>query len=321
MSGRIDSNPGSKGGSSRGMRWALWSTLAVVAACGSAVTETQSVSGYTTGSGGSGSTTGGSGSSSTGSAGMEGLPCDVAALLASKCVSCHSNPPLANVPEALVSYADLTAPSKGDPSISAAKMALSRMKSATSPMPPAPATPATAAEIAAFAAWVDAGTPMGTCDNADAGTNPFDAPAQCTSMVTSQVDEGATMKPGEACIACHNGSTGEGLKAPNLTFGGTAYATPHEPDDCNAKVETGPAINTAVVEITDKNGAVISLSVNGVGNFYRKSSVGPVAMPYTAKIKYNGVERAMVAAQMTGDCNSCHTQAGTKNAPGRILLP
>jgi len=49
--------------------------------------------------------------------------------------------------------------------------------------------------------------------------------------------------------------------------------------------------------------------------------LGAVAMPYTAKVKYNGLERVMVASQTTGDCNSCHTQAGTKGAPGRILLP
>lgn len=314
MSGRIDSKPGSKGGSPRGLRWALWSTLAVVAACGSAVTESQSVSGYSTGTGAGGGST----SASTGSAGMDGLPCDVAALLASKCVSCHSNPPLANVPEALVSYADLTAPSKGDPTISAAAMALQRMKSATSPMPPAPASPPTAAEIAAFEAWVTAGTPMGTCGDTDAGTNPFDAPAQCTSMVTSTVLEGATMNPGKACIACHVVNADANAQ---LTIGGTAYATAHEPDDCNAQVVTGPAMNTAVVEITDKNGAVISLKVDSVGNFSRRTFLGPVAMPYTAKIKYNGLERVMIASQTTGDCNSCHTQAGTKNAPGRILLP
>jgi hypothetical protein len=313
MSGRVDSNPGSKGGATRGLRWVLWSTLAVVAACGTAVTESPSVSGYSTGSGGSGS----GGSGSTGTAGMEGLPCDVAALLASKCVSCHSSPPIPNVPEALVSYADLTAPSKGDPSISTAKMALSRMKSAVSPMPPSPATPATAAEIAAFEAWVNAGTPMGSCGDVDAGPNPFDVPPTCTSMTTSIVDEGSLMKPGSACVKCHNSDP----EAPDLTLGGTAYGTAHEPDDCNAQAVSGPAINTAVVEITDKNGAVISLKVNSVGNFYRKSAAGAVALPYTAKIKYNGLERAMVASQMSGDCNSCHTQTGTQNAPGRVLLP
>jgi hypothetical protein len=297
------------------LRWVLWSTLAVVAACGTAATETPSVSGYSTGSGGNGS---GGAAASTGTAGMEGLPCDVAALLTSKCVSCHSSPPLPNVPEALVSYADLTAPSKGDPTMSTAAMALSRMKSAVSPMPPAPATPATAAEIAAFEAWVNAGTPMGSCGDIDSGTNPFDAPAQCTSMTTSTVKEGGNMKPGEACIKCHVVNADPDQQ---LTLGGTAYATPHEPDNCNAMVETGPAINTAIVEITDKNGNLISLKVNSVGNFYRESVLGPVAMPYTAKIKYNGLERVMVASQTTGDCNSCHTQMGTLNAPGRILLP
>jgi hypothetical protein len=32
-------------------------------------------------------------------------------------------------------------------------------------------------------------------------------------------------------------------------------------------------------------------------------------------------ERAMVAAQTTGICNSCHTQDGTNLAPGRITVP
>ena len=134
----------------------------------------------------------------------------------------------------------------------------------------------------------------------------------------STVKEGGSMKPGEACIKCHVVNADPDQQ---LTLGGTAYATPHEPDNCNAMVETGPAINTAVVEITDKNGKVIPLQVNGVGNFYRKSLLGAVAMPYTAKVKYNGLERVMVASQTTGDCNICHTQAGTKGAPGRILLP
>ena len=29
----------------------------------------------------------------------------------------------------------------------------------------------------------------------------------------------------------------------------------------------------------------------------------------------------MATAQMSGDCNRCHTQAGTQDAPGRVLLP
>jgi hypothetical protein len=292
----------------------LWSTLAVVAACGSAATETQSQSGYSTGTGGSGS---GGTTVSTGTAGLDGLPCEIAALLASKCVSCHSNPPIPNVPSSLTSYADLTAPSKGDPTKSAAVMALSRMKSAVSPMPPAPGAPASAAEIAAFEAWVNAGTPMGTCGDVDAGPNPFDAPAQCTSMANTGNTEDKYMFPGRACVSCH----AKDPEAPPLVIGGTVYATPHEPNDCNAAPVTGPAIETATVEITDKNGTVITLKTSTNGNFYRKASSGAVALPYTAKVKYNGLERIMVGAQMSGDCNECHTQAGTQNAPGRILLP
>jgi predicted CXXCH cytochrome family protein len=29
----------------------------------------------------------------------------------------------------------------------------------------------------------------------------------------------------------------------------------------------------------------------------------------------------MTTAVPSGDCNSCHTQTGTNNAPGRIALP
>src|SRR5687768_8145979 len=39
-----------------------------------------------------------------------GLPCEVDELLAKRCRSCHSNPPMA--PMALVTYEDLAAPSK-----------------------------------------------------------------------------------------------------------------------------------------------------------------------------------------------------------------
>ena len=36
---------------------------------------------------------------------------------------------------------------------------------------------------------------------------------------------------------------------------------------------------------------------------------------------YMGRERLMIAAQTSGDCNSCHTQAGASAAPGRLLTP
>ena len=128
-------------------------------------------------------------------------------------------------------------------------------------------------------------------------------------------NESKFMSPGVACIACHQQQGGE---APSFSIAGTVYPTAHEPDNCNATVKSGPLLTTAIVEITDKNGGVHTLTVNSVGNFMLESAI---AKPYTAKVVYDGRERVMVAAQTSGDCNACHTQDGTKDAPGRVLLP
>ena len=66
-------------------------------------------------------------------------------------------------------------------------------------------------------------------------------------------------------------------------------------------------------------GTLHTLSVNSAGNFYLQSAT--FAYPYQAKVVYQGRERVMVEPQKSGDCNDCHTQAGTQNAPGRIFPP
>ncbi|MGD0679831.1 MAG: hypothetical protein ABSC94_30975 [Polyangiaceae bacterium] len=47
----------------------------------------------------------------------------------------------------------------------------------------------------------------------------------------------------------------------------------------------------------------------------------PQRADLTATITYNGKTAAMTTPQMTGDCNSCHTEQGANGAPGRIVLP
>jgi hypothetical protein len=297
----------------RRLRWAFWGILTTVAACGGVTSVTPSGGETSTdqvGDPGTGT------SSGTGTAG-DGLPCDITTILSTYCVSCHSSPPVGGAPTALLTYTDLTAPAKSDATKTMAEVSVARMKSSTSPMPPKPGSPVAAADIATFEAWVAAGSPQGTCGDVETGPNPFDAPAQCTSnsYYPPNGNEGAGMSPGQACNQCHLQQGGE---APIFSIAGTVYPTAHEPDDCYAKVESGPAISTAVVEITDKNGGVHTIKVNSVGNFLLGTSI---AKPYTAKVKYDGRERIMVAAQTSGDCNSCHTQNGTKDAPGRVLLP
>lgn len=214
----------------------------------------------------------------------------------------------------LMSYADLAAMSDVDPTMTLAQRSVIRMNDAASPMPPGAGVSVPASDIAVLQAWVDAGLPMGNCDSPDAGPDPFEAPAQCTSnKYWTLGDEGSKhMHPGLACIDCHKQSGEE--DATIFAVAGTVYPTAHEPDDC---VATG--VQGAIVEITEANGTVSSLQVNSSGNFSLEKF--GFQTPYTAKVIFNGVERVMHAEQTEGDCNSCHTQDGVQDAPGRILLP
>jgi hypothetical protein len=93
------------------------------------------------------------------SAATSGLPCDVDAVLRA-CRSCHSDPPTA-APMPLVTYAQLLAPAKSDPSKTVAQLAAERIQSTTNPMPPA--SRLSSADIAVVVNWVGAGAPSATC--------------------------------------------------------------------------------------------------------------------------------------------------------------
>jgi hypothetical protein len=113
-----------------------------------------------------------------------------------------------------------------------------------------------------------------------------------------------------ACNDCHT----RGGEGPRFSIAGTVYPTVHEPDLCNG----APSSSGAQVVITGADGQVLTLAPNRAGNFYSEMAV---AGPYQAKIVTASGERAMTAQQTSGDCNSCHTQAGANGAPGRIMLP
>lgn len=136
----------------------------------------------------------------------------------------------------------------------------------------------------------------------------------CTSMTrwTPAAGSGPQMRPGGACISCHQTRP----RAPKFTIAGTVYATLHEPDDCNGGTATAVPVT---VEITDANNKVTTLTASPTsGNF---SSLTAIPLPYTAVVKHGGRTRAMKGRQMSGDCNSCHTEQGANGAPGRIQLP
>jgi len=258
---------------------------------------------------------GSAGSRDAGSSGT--LPCDVETLLVNRCDSCHGATPSGGAPRSLVTYANLTNPDPANSSMTEAQVAVQRMQNSTSPMPPSPASPATSAEIATLQNWINAGYPSGSCSG-DAGVpnnDPLGAAPTCTSKTTwtRGTNGSSSMEPGQACISCHARSGGE---APTFVIAGTLYPTGHEPDNCNGV--SGTATGAKVV-VTGSNGTIVTLTPNGVGNFYSSTSLPG---PYKAKVvNASGVERVMSGTASTGDCNSCHSQSGSNNAPGRITLP
>jgi hypothetical protein len=279
------------------------------------------------GNGGGGGAQGGTGGASqpalggtagTKDAGPSGsLPCDVQTLLVQRCDSCHGSTPSGGAPRSLVTYANLTSTDPATPSMTEAQVALQRMQNTTSPMPPSPASPATSSEIATLQNWINAGYPSGSCsgDAGVPGNDPLNAAPTCTSKTTwtRGTSGSASMEPGQACIGCHARSGGE---APTFVIAGTLYPTGHEPDNCNGA--SGSTTGAKIV-VTGNNGTTVTLTPNGVGNFYSSTSLPG---PYKAKVvSSSGVERVMSGTASTGDCNSCHTQSGSNSAPGRITLP
>jgi Cytochrome C oxidase, cbb3-type, subunit III len=91
--------------------------------------------------------TGTGGAGSNGGA-ATGLPCDVQALLQTRCQGCHGSPPLGGVPFSLVTFADAEAH---------AQAAVTAMMNGTMP---AGGPRATAAEIQVMTKWIAAGFPM-----------------------------------------------------------------------------------------------------------------------------------------------------------------
>jgi hypothetical protein len=278
------------------------------------------------------------------------LPCEIASFLKQRCISCHGAPPLPGVPMALATRADLNAPARSNPALNNAQLAQQRVQSGT--MPPggglsaaeiqlfgawvqagaqpgsctasADAGPVASADAAIgldAAALLDAAQPeagasaeAGAHDAAvsDAGQGdaaPSDAGSACSSgrSWTGGTRGSALMNPGSACVACH-ASSGR-----PLSFGGSLYASAHEPDDCEGALGNGVS-----VLIKGADGRKLTLTPNAVGNFFSQITL---SAPYTVEIHYQGRVRSKLQPQSDGDCNACHSEHGAGGAAGRLMLP
>lgn len=99
------------------------------------------------------------------------LPCELAAMLESRCWSCHGATPVGGAPMSLVSHADLTRGSFRDPGSSFAERAVVRMRDPSAPMPPG--APRPESEITILESWIALGMQAGECG----GSTPMDAGA------------------------------------------------------------------------------------------------------------------------------------------------
>ena len=155
-----------------------------------------------------------------------------------------------------------------------------------------------------------------TSANGPVDNTNYNTPTVCTSGQTWTLGttKSANMEPGLACRSCHVTFGQAGTK--DFDISGTVYPTAHEPDLCNG-------VGGTTVVITDANNADHVLTVNSVGNFYHDDGLGflKFPMPYRAKVVSGNNTREMITPQTNGDCNSCHTEAGTQSAPGRIMAP
>src|SRR4051812_13533505 len=88
--------------------------------------------GVDVGSGAGGALTGGMGGGSMTAA--SGLPCEIQAMLVTRCVTCHGAVPSGGAPMSLVTYADLMAPARSNPSMTVAQLSLARMQNTVAPM-------------------------------------------------------------------------------------------------------------------------------------------------------------------------------------------
>jgi mono/diheme cytochrome c family protein len=259
----------------------------------------------------------------------------VADIVSKKCTSCHGTVLNDGAPMALLKRSDFTATSPLDANATIAQRSVTRMQGGSAPMPPAIAPAVTSDEAAAFAHWVNDGTPSGSCSIDPDGGLGFDAgpaPTTCETNVfrpqptTTMPHGGGDMAPGWACRSCHIGKNFMGQN-PNGALGmtrpydvmGTVYAGLHEKDLCVSSV--GDA--GYVVEIFDSTGAmVISAPVNPTGNFYAQVALDAgLKVPYKARVVRGTAVREMTAMQTEQDCNTCHTEQGLNEAPGRIQGP
>lgn len=139
--------------------------------------------------------------------GTSDLPCELAAMLESRCGGCHGATPAGGAPMSLVSHADLTRVSFRDPGSSFAERAVVRMRDTSAPMPPG--APLPESEITILESWIALGMQAGECNSSapmDAGVLMDAGPPDSSGDLPCEV----TATLANRCWSCHGAATAGG---------------------------------------------------------------------------------------------------------------
>jgi hypothetical protein len=273
------------------------------------------------------------------------LPANVLSVFAS-CVGCHSDPPVGGSLAGLVTYADLKATAKEDPTKNEAQLSLSRMQNAASPMPPSGLPPA--ADVTTLQNWINSNYPTVACaGGGDGGSGASSSGGSSGGGSTSGGGSGGTnvfanasgyvlpnwLAPGwdggiprshnagQDCVGCHTSLQNVAPPQeppPMFDFAGTVYDG------------SGHAVVGAEVRLLDATGSATSVYTDTAGNFHGGGGGrGGFTAPAHVGVRNASASQNMVEALLStqqgpaingGACNACHcTGAGCTIAP--IHLP
>lgn len=286
-----------------------------------------------------------SGSASTGA--PSGLPCDLEQMLVTHCQQCHLSPPRSGAPMPLVTYADLMAPARSQPSKTVAALALSRIQDTKSPMPPAPNAPLTSSDTLPLSNWLSGGMPHGTCSQDDGGNNatqapPTGAPGSGPDMPTPQ-DAGDNGVPcdvetvlADRCQGCHTDPPLMGVPMPLMTYAQiTAQSVPYPSQtilermlvrmqSSTTPMPPAPAMRAtsaeiAVIQAWASSGAPTgSCGVPATGDGGTGTVVSnPYNTPSTCSsgTTWTGGNHGSPLMNPGQACITCHTSSGGEEAP------
>jgi hypothetical protein len=126
---------------------------------------------------------------------------------------------------------------------------------------------------------------------------------------TAGVSPGPLHRPGQPCLLCHDGASGD---PGAFSMAGTIYLGGNTLD---------PAIG-ATVTLVAADGATASATTNAAGNFYLTPSTFSPRFPvHVQSVEMGGVSVAMHShIGGNGSCAGCHADPAGPGSPGHIYF-